>query len=169
MKQTLTLAAALMALAAPVFAEGDAAAGEKEFRKCKSCHMIADGDNAIQKGGKTGPNLYGVVGRPVAHVEDFNYGDGILAVGETGMVWSEELLIEYVQDPTAFIDTHGGSGRSKMTFKLKDPENVIAYLASVGPAPEAMDESMEETTEESMEEPMEEGAEMEMEEEAATE
>ncbi|MCA0043125.1 cytochrome C [Celeribacter sp. ASW11-22] len=133
-----------MATSTAAFAS-DPEAGEKDFRKCKSCHVIADGDNVIQKGGKTGPNLYGVVGRPVGHEDGFKYSDGMLAVGETGMVWTEELLTEYVADPTAFIDTHGGSGRSKMTFKMKDGANVIAYLASVGPAPmeEAPMEEME--------------------------
>eukprot|EP00003_Mantamonas_plastica_P012212 TRINITY_DN2216_c0_g1_i1.p1 TRINITY_DN2216_c0_g1~~TRINITY_DN2216_c0_g1_i1.p1 ORF type:complete len:192 (+),score=11.68 TRINITY_DN2216_c0_g1_i1:65-640(+) len=122
-------AAALMATSTAAFA-GDAEAGAKEFNKCKSCHMIANGDDIIVKGGRTGPNLYGVIGRPVASYEGFKYGDGILAVGATGKVWDEASLIEYVADPTAYIDTHGGSGRSKMTFKLKDGTNVAAYLAT---------------------------------------
>ncbi|MDO6458706.1 cytochrome C [Celeribacter halophilus] len=141
-------AAALLATSAAAFADGhghghhgDPKKGEKEFNRCKACHMIVDDEgNAIVKGGKTGPNLYGVVGRPVASVEGFKYGDGILAVGETGMVWEPELLVEYAMDPTKFIDTHGGSGRSKMTFKIKDASNIVAFLASVAPAPEAATE-----------------------------
>ena len=133
-----------MATSTLAYAEGDAHKGAKEFNKCKSCHTIASADEIIVRGGKTGPNLYGVVGRPVASVEDFKYGDGILAVGETGMVWTPELIIEYAQDPTKFIDTHGGSGRSKMTFKIKDASNIVAYLASVAPAPEAMEDGAEE-------------------------
>lgn len=139
-------AAALMATSTAAFA-GDADAGAKDFRKCKSCHMIASADETIVKGGKTGPNLYGVVGRPVASVDGFKYGKGILAVGEAGVVWTEELITEYVADPTKFIDTHGGSGRSKMTFKLKDGTDVAAYLASVAPAPE-MEEDGEEAASE---------------------
>jgi len=149
-------AAALMATSTAAFA-GDAQAGAKEFNKCKSCHMIASADETIVKGGKTGPNLYGVVGRPVASFDGFKYGDGILAVGATGMVWDEASLIEYVADPTAYIDTHGGSGRSKMTFKLKDGSNVVAYLATFSTmsdegasdegaeATETMDDDMDET------------------------
>ncbi|HBB82182.1 MAG TPA: cytochrome C, partial [Sulfitobacter sp.] len=54
--------------ATPLWAEshasGDAEAGEKVFRKCKSCHMIQDDEgNDIQKGGRTGPNLYGIYNR----------------------------------------------------------------------------------------------------------
>ncbi len=130
-------AAALLATSAAAVA-GDPEKGAKEFNKCKACHMIVDdAGETIVKGGKTGPNLYGVIGRPVASYDGFKYGDGILAVHDTGMIWTEELLIEYAADPTKFIDTHGGSGRSKMTFKLKDASNVAAYLASLAPAPEA--------------------------------
>ncbi len=79
MKITFFATLAALALATPVLAEGDAAKGESDFKKCKACHMIvADDGTEIQKGGKTGPNLYGVVGRPVASVADFKYGDGIL-------------------------------------------------------------------------------------------
>ncbi len=133
MNTRLIALAAALAFAGPALADGDAAKGESEFKKCKACHsIVADDGTEIVKGGKTGPNLYGVVGRAVASVPDFKYGDGILAVGATGMVWDEALLAEYVADPTAFVDTHGGSGKSKMTFKLaKGGEDVAAYLASV--------------------------------------
>lgn len=128
----IAIVAAALAFAGPALA-GDAAKGEAEFKKCKSCHMIVGADGTeIVKGGKTGPNLYGVVGRAVASAPDFKYGDGILAVGAAGMVWDEALIAEYVVDPTAFIDSHGGTGKSKMTFKLaKGGEDVAAYLASI--------------------------------------
>ena len=54
------------------------------------------------------------------------------SVGASGAVWDEAGLAEYLLDPTAYIDTHGGEGKSKMTFKLKKGgEDVAAYLASV--------------------------------------
>lgn len=132
MKISLYATLAAVALATPSFA-GDAAVGEKTFAKCKSCHMIVAPDGTeIVKGGKVGPNLYGVVGRAAASVEGFKYGDGIIAAGAAGLVWDEALIAEYVVDPTKFIDTHGGEGKSKMTFKLaKGGEDVAAYLASV--------------------------------------
>lgn len=45
---------------------GDPAAGAADFGMCKACHSIiaADGTDTV-KGGKTGPNLFGVIGRPV--------------------------------------------------------------------------------------------------------
>ena len=127
---------AALALANVAFAKGDAEKGEKAFKKCKACHKIADGDEVLFKGGKTGPNLFGIVGRPVAG-EDFKYGGSIAALGETGMVWTEELLAEYVADPKAFLQTHldDDSAKSKMTFKLKSGgEDVAAFLATFSAA-----------------------------------
>jgi len=138
-------------LAAPVFADGhetgDAAKGEKGFKKCKSCHMIkADDDTLIVKGGKTGPNLYGIIGRTVASA-DFKYGKSIAEIGETGAVWDFESFTAYVQDPKKWVqDTLDDSkAKSKMSFKLKKGgDDVYAYLVSVGPElPEA--ETEEET------------------------
>ncbi len=135
MKKTMIVASlAFAALAAPVLAQ-DAAAGEKEFNKCKACHSIIGADGTdIVKGGKTGPNLFGVIGRPVASVADFKYGDSILAVGATGAVWDEAELATYVADPAAWLKDKTGdtAAKSKMSFKLaKGGADVAAYLASV--------------------------------------
>lgn len=132
MKISFYVTLAALALATPSFA-GDAAVGEKTFTKCKACHSITKPDGTdVVKGGKVGPNLYGVVGRPAASYPDFKYGDGIKGAGAAGLVWDEALIAEYVVDPTKFIDSHGGTGASKMTFKLpKGGEDVAAYLASV--------------------------------------
>ncbi|MDZ4093294.1 MAG: cytochrome C [Paracoccaceae bacterium] len=138
MKISLYATLAILALAAPVLADADAEDGEKDFKKCKACHaIIADDGTEIQKGGKTGPNLYGVVGRAVGSVADFKYGDSIVAVGATGKVWDEESLAAYVADPTAWLkEVSGDAGaKSKMSFKLtKGGEDMAAYLASVAPA-----------------------------------
>lgn len=119
--------------AAPVFA-GDAAVGEKEFAKCKSCHGITAADGTtIVKGGKTGPNLFGIVGKPVASVADFKYGDGILAAGATGAVWDEASLAAYMTDPGVWLKdiTGDAAAKTRMTFKLRaKAEDVAAYLAT---------------------------------------
>ncbi|WP_245873137.1 c-type cytochrome [Albidovulum inexpectatum] len=123
-----------LTLVSPALAAGDAAKGEKDFKKCKACHaIVADDGTAIVKGGKTGPNLYGVIGRQVAST-DFNYGDSIKAVGETGLVWDEAELAAYITDPKAWlVEKTGDAGvKSKMSFKLnKGQEDIAAYLASV--------------------------------------
>lgn len=136
---------AAMTLSAPAFADdstvGDAAKGEKGFTKCKACHMIQDADgNKIYKGGKTGPNLFNVVGRKVASVEGFKYGKGLLSVAEANpdLVWDEANLLAYVEDAQAWIDANGGEGKTRMTYKMKkDQPDMVAYLKSVSPdAPE---------------------------------
>ncbi|MBU3029490.1 c-type cytochrome [Paracoccus marinaquae] len=140
MKTTIFGALLGAALAMPAFAQdGDAAAGEKEFKKCKACHMIqsADGEDIV-KGGKTGPNLWGIVGRKVAAEEGFKYGDGILEVAGANpdMVWTQEELAVYVTDPKAWlVEKSGDDGaKTKMTFKLnKNQADIAAYLASVSP------------------------------------
>jgi cytochrome c len=133
-KLTVLLALGLALLSGPVLAQ-DAAAGEATFKKCKACHSIIGPDGtAFQKGGKVGPNLYGVVGRPVASLTEFKYGDSITAVGASGAVWDEASIAAYVADPTAWLqDKTGDAGaKSKMSFKLAEGgADVAAYLASV--------------------------------------
>lgn len=126
-----------LALAAPAFADPDAAEGEENFKKCKSCHSIVAPDGTeIQKGGKTGPNLWGIVGRAVGSAPDFKYGDGILAANAKGVVWDEAQIITYLADPSAWVKTASGddAAKSKMTFKLpkaEDAEDMAAYLATL--------------------------------------
>lgn len=136
MKLLTTAALAAMVLVAPAYA-GDAAKGEKVFNKCKACHTLVDAaGTAVIKGGKTGPNLYGVIGRPVASVADFNYGESIKAVGAKGVVWDEAKLVEYVADPKAWLNAQLGvtDAKSNMSFKLNKPADaadLAAYLATL--------------------------------------
>ena len=137
MKLFPLLAASALMAAAPGFA-GDIEAGEKDFKKCKACHMVvsAEGEE-IYKGGKTGPNLYGVIGRVAGSYDGYKYGKGLSAAQEEGFVWTEAELAEYVMDPKAYNEKHGWPNQSKMSFKLKGGgEDVAAWLASVGPAAE---------------------------------
>lgn len=146
------IAASFAALVAvPAFA-GDAAEGEKLFGKCKACHaIVSDSGETIVKGGKTGPNLYGVMGRQAGTYEGFKYGKDIVAAGEAGLIWDEATFEEYVQDPRKFLQAHldDKKAKSKMSFKLKKGgEDVYAYLASLAPAPEAEAEAETATEEE---------------------
>lgn len=140
-------AAALTALAsgpalAGAHASGDAAAGESAFNQCKACHSITDADgNNIVRGGKTGPNLYGLPGRTAGTEADFGrYKDSIVAAGEAGLVWDEEHFVTYVQDPNAFLkdyldDPKARSGMAFRARKEEDAVNIWAYIASVSPEP----------------------------------
>lgn len=137
----LTLTA--LSFAAPAFADGhstgDAEKGAKTFGKCKSCHMIvSDTDEVIVKGGKSGPNLYGIMGQTAGTAEGFKYGKDLVAAGEAGLVWDEASLAEYVVDPKKFLQAYldNPKAKSRMSFRLKKGgEDVAAYLTSVGPAP----------------------------------
>lgn len=134
---TLVTGLVALTLAAPAVAGGDPAKGEKEFGKCKSCHTVEAPDGTtILKGGKTGPNLYGVIGSPAA-ATGFKYGAGLKAAAEKGLVWDEANFAEYVVDPGAFLKAYTGdaAAKSSMTFKLKKGgADIAAWLASVGPA-----------------------------------
>lgn len=129
MKLIIATVLAAGSLATAAFAEGDAAAGEKGFKKCKSCHSI----EGVVKGGKTGPDLKGLPGR-VAGSADFKYGDSTVQAGEKGLVWDEASFVKYLEDPKAFLVDYLGDGaaRSKMSFRLKSGgEDIWAYLVSV--------------------------------------
>lgn len=142
MKLLAATALGMAMLSTPVFADGhatgNAEAGQKVFNKCKACHMIQDAEGTdIVKGGRTGPNLYGLYTR-VAGSTDFKYGDSIVQAGEAGLAWDEANFVSYVADPKKFLAEYNDDKRakSKMSFKLTnagDAADVWAYLVSVGP------------------------------------
>lgn len=113
----------LLAAASQARAEGDAAAGEKVFAKCKACHVIDKPTNRV------GPSLQGVVGRQAGHVDGFKYSD---AMKDSGLTWDDATLDQYLADPKGFVP------KNKMAFAglkdEKDRQNVIAYLKQAGAA-----------------------------------
>ncbi|WP_417804705.1 c-type cytochrome [Thalassospira lucentensis] len=110
---------------APAMA-GDAAKGEKLFKRCAACHSLDAGVN------KVGPSLAGVIGRQCGSAEGFKYGKGYKAACEKGFVADEAFLTDYLKDPSAKLSEIAGSKqRSKMAFKLKkdqDIADVIEFL-----------------------------------------
>ncbi|MEP3297659.1 MAG: cytochrome C [Pseudoruegeria sp.] len=132
----LTLALCAIPVMATSVIAGDAALGEKDFKRCKACHSITGADGTVfQKGGKTGPNLGGIIGRDVGSYEGFSYGKGLLAAGDAGLIWDEASVAAFITDPKAWIAevTGDSSAKTKMTYKhKKGAENMAAYLSSVG-------------------------------------
>jgi cytochrome c len=114
----------------PLLAAADPAAGEKIFKKCQACHS---GD----KGGanKVGPNLWGVIGRPIAAHEGFSYSAAIKAFAAGG-TWDYEKISSFVTAPKAYI-----KGTAMGFAGLKKPDeraNLIAYLRTLSDSPVAL-------------------------------
>jgi len=134
MKTILSTAATLLALSgSAALAEGDIDVGEKDFNKCKACHAIVspDGD-VIVKGGKTGPNLWGVVGTQ----EEFKrYSDEIQQLGADGFEWTVEEIAAYTPNASEFLEEKLGLDKVRTAMtpqRLKDPTDVAAFLAQYG-------------------------------------
>ena len=107
---------------------GDLAHGEKVFKKCSACHMIAsDGKNMI------GPNLWGVIGRTAGSISDYKYSKAMVAYGKE---WSFEEMNSYLIKPQAYIKG------TKMAFaglrKEKDRASVILYMNSKSATPKPL-------------------------------
>ena len=118
---------------------GDAAAGEKVFNQCQACHVVTDdaGNTLAGRAGRTGPNLYNVVGRTAGSVEGFRYSSSMVEAGEAGLVWEADTFVPYVQDPTPYLREYldDKGARGAMTYKVRkeeDAKNVFACLKSLG-------------------------------------
>jgi cytochrome c len=96
---------------------GDAAAGEKVFAACRTCHVFDEGVNRV------GPSLHKVVGRSAGSVAGFAYSD---ANKNSGITWTPQVLFEYLKDPKAYVPG------TKMNFPgVKDDQkraDLVAYL-----------------------------------------
>ena len=131
----ILVVAATFAGAGSAFAQ-DATKGEAAFRQCAACHRVGpDAKNAV------GPALTGVVGRKSGSAPGFSYSMLNKAAGDNGLVWSEDLIVQYLAGPGAFLKkflTDKGkpdlaTGSTKMTFKLADEQqrkDIGAYLAT---------------------------------------
>lgn len=111
---------------ATFLATADITAGEKLLKKCTACHTF-------DKGGKhgVGPNNYGIVGAPIAHVSEFSYSDAIMA--KKGEKWTFEELSHFLENPKKYAPGN------KMAFagirKPQDRANLLAYLNTLSASP----------------------------------
>ena len=120
MWKILFLVVLFFGMSSEAFAE-DIAAGERVFKRCRACHVVDSEKN------KTGPHLFGIVGRRAASVESYKrYSD---ALKNSGLVWDEEEIDGYITNPREYLKG------TTMVFKgLKSEEdrrNLIAYLKSL--------------------------------------
>lgn len=122
-----------------MMASADMSKGAEVFKKCASCHNANNGGaNGI------GPNLWGIIGKPLAQHAGFAYSDALKAKGG---VWDFAAMNEWLANPRKFA-----SG-TKMSFaglaKPEDRANVIVWLNAQGsnlPLPAAPAAAAAETT-----------------------
>ncbi len=111
-----------------LLAMGDLAHGEKVFKKCTACHMIAAGGKNM-----IGPNLWSVIGRQAGVVSDYKYSKAMIAYGKE---WTFEEMNNYLIKPQAYVKG------TKMAFaglrKEKDRASVILYMNSKSDSPKAL-------------------------------
>ena len=106
-----------------LLAAADPAKGEGVFKKCAACHSITSGGaNGI------GPNLYGIVGKPVGkHAAGFAYSSGLAGFGGN---WDFTTLDHWLASPKKMVST------TKMTFagisSAEDRAALIVYLNAQG-------------------------------------
>jgi cytochrome c len=109
-------------------ASADADKGQRLFRQCAACHTIAKGG-----GDRNGPNLYGVINRPVAQGSArFNYTAALESIGGS---WTPERMDAWIENPHRVAP-----GTSMIYAGMRngvDRADLIAYLALQGDAPAA--------------------------------
>ena len=111
-----------------LLAMGDIGHGEKVFKKCSACHMIASGGKNM-----IGPNLWSVIGRTAGSVADYKYSKAMVAYGKE---WTFEEMNSYLIKPQAYIKG------TKMAFaglrKEKDRASVILFMNSKSNSPKTL-------------------------------
>jgi len=134
------LGAASLALATatvPAAAQdgGDPEAGEKVYNGaglCQTCHMV--GENARSM---VGPPLNDLFGRKAGSYEGYNYSKATKDAGDAGLVWNEETLTAYLENPSDYIPGNRMGQMYPQGLKGEaDRKNVIAYLKTFDDEPD---------------------------------
>ena len=101
------------------------------MKKCTACHTFDEGG-----ANKVGPNLWNVVGRPIASAGSYKYSDGLQE--KSGDSWSYENLDGYLHKPKDWAPG------TKMSFaglkKVKERADLIVYLRSLSDSPAPLPE-----------------------------
>jgi cytochrome c len=114
---------------APLLAKADPAAGEAYAKRvCAACHTFDEGGKA-----GIGPNLYGILGAPHAHMQGFSYSTALK--GKQGP-WTYDELNEWLDKPSAYAPG------TRMAFagitNAQERANVIDWLHTLSAHPEPL-------------------------------
>jgi cytochrome c len=96
----------------------DADTGAKVFSKCKACHQVGEGAK-----NRVGPHLNGLFGREAASIPDFKYSKSMIRAGHDKLVWTNETLTAYIENPKSLIS------KTRMNFRgIKDANQIASLL-----------------------------------------
>ncbi|QJC27286.1 cytochrome c family protein [Anaplasma platys] len=104
-----------------LLADANVERGQVVAKKCSACHTFNEGGP-----NRVGPNLWGIVGSPKAHMQGFSYSKAML---NKGGHWTEEELFKYLTNPKGFVVG------TRMVFpglpKPRDCADLVAYLKTL--------------------------------------
>ena len=111
------ISVAIAALPAP-YNGADHENGRRAFARWRACHTITPGGPNM-----TGPNLYGLFGRPAGRHEGYTYSKALQAADFT---WDADRLDQWLANPRTFLPGN------KMSFAGvpddQDRRDLIAWL-----------------------------------------
>ena len=116
---------------AVLLASANVATGETVAKKCAACHNFVEG-----AGAKVGPDLYGVVGRPIGDMQGFKYSETFQKAHAAGDKWTYEHLYHFLKKPSA--DMPGTAMGFAGLPKPQDRADLIAYLRTLAATPEPL-------------------------------
>ena len=91
------------------------------YARCTACH-----DDSKGGPNKVGPELWSVVGRPVASADGFAYSD---ALKNSGIVWTDASLKAWMEDNDGMLP--GTRMRHVGVEDKAEQEMIVAYLKSL--------------------------------------
>ena len=85
----------LLSLPAAALAEEN---GARAFTPCRACHSLDPAERGLP-----GPNLSGLIGRPVAGDPEFDYSPALRMARDEGLRWDSKQLESFLADPAAMF------------------------------------------------------------------